>query len=243
MNQTETEASADTLLDVVEQLVRDTRQGRTVRAALDSSLERDLGLDSLARVELVLRVERACSVSLPERALYTAETPRDLLRLIHGSQGVRSLEPEKGIRSLVQAEPGALACAAETLLDALDWHVERHPDRLQVHLYAENGEEELSYAAIRRGAAGCASRLAGHGMQPGQTVAIMLPTGRDYLFSWRGEFRCRCILRRGRRRSKITCGATSASSATVAPQCSSPSRKRKPWRCCCAPKWNRCSRC
>ena len=186
MNHTEAEASADALLAVVDQLVRDTRHGRAVHTALDSSLERDLGLDSLARVELVLRVERAFNVSLPERALYAAETPRDLLRLVHGSQGVRRIEPEKSIRSLVQAEPGAVACAAETLLDALDWHAARHPHRLQVHLHAESGEEELSYAAIRRGAAAHASRLAAHGLQPGQTVAIMLPTGRDYLFSFFG---------------------------------------------------------
>ena len=185
MNQIETEATPDALLAVVDQLVRDTRHGREVHTALDSSLERDLGLDSLARVELVLRVERTFSVSLPERALYAAETPRDLLRLIHGSQGVRRAEPEKSIRSLVQTDSGDL-CAAQTLLDALDWHVARHPDRLQVHLYAEAGEEELSYAAIRRGAAACASRLAAHGLQPGQTVAIMLPTGRDYLFSFFG---------------------------------------------------------
>jgi acyl carrier protein len=188
MNQTETEAKAgaDALLAVVDQMVRDTGHSRAVRAALDSSLERDLGLDSLARVELVLRVERAFNVSLPERALYTAETPRDLMRLVHASLGVRRVEPEKNIRSLVQAERGAIACAAETLLDALDWHTAAHPERLQVHLYAEAGEEELSYAAIRRGASAHAGRLAGHGLQPGQTVAIMLPTGRDYLFSFFG---------------------------------------------------------
>ncbi|MFH1044021.1 MAG: AMP-binding protein [Pseudomonadota bacterium] len=188
MNQIETEAtaSADALLAVVEQLVRDTGHTRAMHIALDSSLERELGLDSLARVELVLRIERAFDLSLPERALYAAETPRDLLRLVHGSQGVRRVEPEKDIRSLVQAESGAIACQAETLLAALDWHAETHPERLQVHLYTETGEEELSYVAIRRGAAGCASSLAGHGLQPGQTVAIMLPTGRDYLFSFFG---------------------------------------------------------
>jgi acyl carrier protein len=186
MNQNETEPSAATLITVVDQMVRDTRHGQAAHAALDSSFERDLGLDSLARVELVLRVERAFDVSLPEHALYAAETPRDLLRLIHGSQGVRRAEPEKGIRSLVQAEPGELACTAETLLDALAWHAAKHPDRLQVHLYTESGEEELSYGAIRRGAARCASRLAAHGLQPGQAVAIMLPTGREYLFSFFG---------------------------------------------------------
>ncbi|MBE0620336.1 MAG: AMP-binding protein [Burkholderiales bacterium] len=188
MDHTATEAttSAEKLISVIEQMVRDTRQGQAVKVALDSSLERDLGLDSLARVELVLRVERAFDVSLPEHALYAAETPRDLLRLVHGSQGVRRAEPEKGIRSLVQAEPEALACKAETLLDALAWHAARHPDRLQVHLYTEPGEEELSYAAIHNGAAAYASRFAAHGLQPGQTAAIMLPTGRDYLFSFFG---------------------------------------------------------
>jgi acyl carrier protein len=44
---------------------------------LDSSLERDLGLDSLARVELVLRLEREFGASLAEQALAAAETPRD----------------------------------------------------------------------------------------------------------------------------------------------------------------------
>src|ERR1019366_10298455 len=179
MNQTETEATADALLALVDQMVRDTGHGRAPHAALDSSLERDLGLDSLARVELVLRVERAFNVSLPERALYTAETPRDLLRLVHGSQGVRRVGPEKDIRSLVQAEPGAVACAAETLLDALDWHAARHPEIGRAHVYAETGEEELSYTAIRRGAAAHARRLAGHGLQPGQTLAIMRHSGRD----------------------------------------------------------------
>jgi len=188
MNQTENEAKAgaDAMLAVVEQMVHDTGHGRAPRAALDSSLEREFGLDSLARVELVLRVERAFDVSLPERALYAAETPRDLLRLVRGSQGRRRVEPEKNIRSLVQAEPGVARCEAPTLLDALDWHTARHPDRLQVHLYAEASEEALSYAAVRRGAAGYASRIAAHGLQPGQTVAIMLPTGRDYLFSFFG---------------------------------------------------------
>ena len=188
MNQSEEEtaANAGIMLSVVGQLLMDTHHGRAVSAALDSSLERELGLDSLARVELVLRVECAFDVSLPERALYAAETPRDLLRLVHAGRGTRSTEPDKDIRSLVQAEAGAAACEAQTLLGALDWHASKHPDRLQVHLYAESGEEELSYAAINRGAAGCASRLAGHGLQPGQSVAIMLPTGRDYLFSFFG---------------------------------------------------------
>ncbi|MCX7141521.1 MAG: AMP-binding protein [Proteobacteria bacterium] len=184
-SETEPTASADAMVALVEQLVLDTH-GHAARAALDSPLERELGLDSLARVELVLRIERAFGVSLPERALYAAETPRDLLRLVRGSRGAHRAEPDKDIHSLVQADGGSAICTADTLLGALDWHVSMHPDRLQVHLYHETGEEEFSYAALRRSAAGCASRLSGYGLQPGQPVAIMLPTGRDYLFSFFG---------------------------------------------------------
>ncbi len=47
---------------------------------LDNSLEKDLGLDSLARVELLARIERHFGLVLPERIFTEAETPRDLLR-------------------------------------------------------------------------------------------------------------------------------------------------------------------
>ena len=186
MNQTETPASADTLLRVIEQLVHDTGHDRTPPVTLDSSIERDLGLDSLARVELVLRIERAFDVTLPEHALYAAETPRDLLRLVQGNRGTHREEHKKEVHSLVQTSPGAARCAADTLLESLDWHVAAHPDRLQVHLYTESGEIELSYAAIHRGAAGYASRFVAHGLEPGETVAIMLPTSRDYLLCFFG---------------------------------------------------------
>jgi acyl carrier protein len=46
----------------------------------DSSLERDLGLDSLARMELLTRLENRFGVRMPEQVLAIAETPRDLLR-------------------------------------------------------------------------------------------------------------------------------------------------------------------
>ena len=72
--------------------------------ALDSSLERDLGLDSLARVELVLRLEREFATSLPEQALASSETPRDLLRFLLASSGQAPHVADRTVASLVQSE-------------------------------------------------------------------------------------------------------------------------------------------
>ncbi|WP_201297032.1 acyl carrier protein [Billgrantia tianxiuensis] len=71
------------LLALLETLVRETRPDRSNAAPidLDSRLDRDLGLDSLARSELLLRVEQAFGIRLPESALL-AETPKALLELL-----------------------------------------------------------------------------------------------------------------------------------------------------------------
>src|SRR5688572_29815668 len=75
------------VLAVVATVAREARPHITVDVALDSSLERELGLDSLARVELVLRLEREFGSSLPEQALASSETPRDLLRFLLAAVG------------------------------------------------------------------------------------------------------------------------------------------------------------
>ena len=52
---------ADVLLETVRQLAAELhrRSSGEIPAMLDSSLERDLGFDSLGRVELLARIERA----------------------------------------------------------------------------------------------------------------------------------------------------------------------------------------
>src|SRR5512134_1984908 len=57
---------------------------------LDSTLEQDLGLDSLSRVELAVRIERAFGVSLPEQTLGEAVTLRDLLTALQDAPGITS---------------------------------------------------------------------------------------------------------------------------------------------------------
>jgi len=177
---------ANRLLAVVQEVAREARPNVQSYVALDSALERDLGLDSLARVELVLRLEREFSVSLPEQALATAETPRDLLRFLLAGAGHAPQAADKSVASLVQSEGVRPPTHAHTLIEALEYHVEKQPDRLSVFLYEEQKEVPITYKDLYQGALGYAARLAEAGLQPGQMVAIMLPTCKEYLYCFYG---------------------------------------------------------
>ena len=182
------EISPEHLLEVVAAVAREARPHVEPHATLDSSLERELGLDSLARVELVLRLEKEFGAALPEQALATAESPRDLLRFLLSSAGHAPHAAESSVASLVQAE-GVRAPSetqARSLTEALQYHVERQPERLTVFMYEERQEFPLSYRELWDGAMGYAAHLAQAGLQHGQMVAIMLPTCKEYLYSFYG---------------------------------------------------------
>ena len=77
-------SQTENLLNLIRQLVLELhpRRKRITRVKLDSLLDKDLGFDSLSRVELLLRIRRTYDVSLPDQILSRAETPRDLLQAI-----------------------------------------------------------------------------------------------------------------------------------------------------------------
>ena len=72
------------IIGVVRQLVAELRGRRagTVDVSPRSRLDRDLGIDSLGRTELILRIERALRVRLPSSAVAEVETIGDLLAAI-----------------------------------------------------------------------------------------------------------------------------------------------------------------
>ena len=77
------------LLQTAAELMNEVHPGATPppTPSLDQRLDSDLGLDSLARVELIARVEKAFGVSLPERAFAEADTLRDLLWAVQTAPG------------------------------------------------------------------------------------------------------------------------------------------------------------
>ncbi|HNM64986.1 MAG TPA: AMP-binding protein [Accumulibacter sp.] len=186
------EASAERLLQLVATMVEETRPGRQGRVSLGSHLERDLGLDSLARVELLLRLATEFGKSLPESALAEAETPADLWRLINGAGDLQ--EPAVvALDKAAQGETCEVPVQAATLVEVLEWYAERCPDRTHVLLYAsgagETGDfrpQPLSYGDLLSASRRIAAGLVARGLRPQQTVALMLPTGRDYLTSFFG---------------------------------------------------------
>jgi len=181
--------AASRLLEIVRALAQELHphRGRAARARLDSSLERDFGLDSLGRVELWGRVERAFGVRLPDALLGEARTPRDLLAAILAG-GARPSAPETKRVELVAAEPvETIPDGVATLLEVLEWHAQIHADRPHLVLRANaQGEEVVSYRALRDGARRVAAGLHARGHGPGESIAIMLPTSRGFFEAFFG---------------------------------------------------------
>jgi len=179
------------LLALLGELAREIRPSERLAATLtlDSHLERDLALDSLARAELLQRIERTFHARLDEQMLL-AETPRDLLALILGAGGEPAgptavgTGPMPGRESTVTGTPER----AETLLDMLDWHERSHPDRVAIQIQGndERIATTFTYASLVQGARTVAAGLQARGLQPSQTVALMLPTGADYFLGFFG---------------------------------------------------------
>jgi 1-acyl-sn-glycerol-3-phosphate acyltransferase len=181
-------ADADALLETLRQLAAELRPGRAaIHASLDGRLEQDYGFDSLGRVELFLRLERSFGVSLPEAVMASAETPRDLLRALLAAGSVHPLHAQAVERAAALASESATPDRAQTLAEVLEWHVQRHADRLHLVLLDDEGREEpVSYARLDAEARAIAAGLHERGLEPGHAVAIMLPTGTEYFYTFFG---------------------------------------------------------
>ncbi len=177
------------LIWCVRDLVQELQPDRAnIAVGIDSVLDRELGIDSLARVELFARIEQEFAVVLPETVFAAAETPRDLLRAVLGPKAATTAGPASE-PVVVAMDGGAVTVPsdAQTLNQVLDHLAAAHPDRTHVHFYADEGAEDiLTYDDLRHGARRLAAGLHAAGLAPGEPVAIMLPTSREYFFSFFG---------------------------------------------------------
>jgi 1-acyl-sn-glycerol-3-phosphate acyltransferase len=172
------EAIAARVVGIVRDLALELRpqRGRAPRVDLDSDLDRDVGLDSLGRAELLLRLDREFKVRLPDRLIGDARSPADLL------EGVLAASPTVPAPAAEPPEPGTLPQAVEptgaaTLLDVLAAHVAAHPERPHILLWqSDEADTVVTYGDLDRNARAMAHGLMLKGVRRGDRVAIMLPT-------------------------------------------------------------------
>jgi 1-acyl-sn-glycerol-3-phosphate acyltransferase len=189
----ETGAAADPgaierdVLAIVGGLVGELRGGTShVPVAPGSSLERDLGISSLERVELLLRLERRFGVRLPEETVASAETPADLVAALDRAAPASRDDVQRS-QIAVPAAATSAPVDARTLLEAVQWHVRATPDRVHIVLHDEtSGGRPITYRSLWDGALDVGAALAERGVAPGDTVALMLRTEEGFFRTFLG---------------------------------------------------------
>jgi non-ribosomal peptide synthetase component E (peptide arylation enzyme) len=139
------------------------------------------------------RIESELGVSLEPAALSQAETPHDLLRAIVAAPASASSpsmpEPTRD-DFRIEYPPATL----DTLVDVLDWHAERHGERLLVTIESQHGAAtHLTYARLRIDALAVAAGLVERGCGAGDAVAVMLPTGSEFFAAFYGALYAGCV--------------------------------------------------
>jgi len=163
-----------------------------------SQLDRDLGLGSLERVELLARLETAFEIRLPDRVAPEANTPEALARAILTSPGTNAEDVEAGsalrasvtVQKLHRAATDAGVLSAETLIDVLRYRAVHDAERAHL-LITEDGDTgernfTLTFGELYAAGNRCAAELARRGVPAGGRVALMLPTSRAFFVSYAG---------------------------------------------------------
>lgn len=180
------------LLRLIRELACSLHPGaRLSELTLDSDLEKDAGLDSLGRVELMLRLERHFQVRIGDETAVSARTPAELLKAIKAADPkTEEIDEAAPVEPPDQGGEPVEPTEAGTLSQVLDWHADRVGERQCLTLYESGGSlNTLSYSQLRDGAGEVAAGLRERGLGPGDRVALMLPTGLDFFFAFHGVLR------------------------------------------------------
>jgi fatty-acyl-CoA synthase len=169
-------------------------------------LERELGLGSLERVELMLRLADACGVRLPDRVVAEADTVEDLIEALRSEQARENAgggAPSGAKRNPSAAEAPARATTApavetppdfeqrvrraETLTEIVRLRGLGEPERAHIHLYDDKEQiHTITFGELYQRASSVAGELQRRGLEAGQTAAIMLPTCAEFYYTFAG---------------------------------------------------------
>ena len=186
-------ADEERVLEVVRELVADLGNEAALRSASGAShLDRDLGLGSLERVELLLRLEKKFGARLDEEVLAGADTVQDLVAALSATNGAPSVigvRAEAAVRAPGISFPGQAdgIPSAATFQEVLRHRGRTDASRTHLIFYEEEGESaSLTFGELLEGAERVAADLAKRGIGRGDSVALMLPTSRDFFLAFAG---------------------------------------------------------
>jgi fatty-acyl-CoA synthase len=179
------------VLDVVRALAQEVGGARAADAAAPSaSLERELGFGSLERVELLSRLESAFGRRLDDAHL-RLDTAAELARALAEAtdQGVHGAPPRApALKAAVSVAPAA------TVHESLWRRAQAEPERPHVYMREEDGREHtVTYGRLLSEASMIAGALRERGIGRGDRVALMLPTGFDFLRTFQGILTARAV--------------------------------------------------
>ena len=195
--QIEPTAARERVLDILGALLEELGStGALLILGPHSHLDRDLGLGSLERVELMSRLEAAFGVRLPDRVVAESNTPEEIaLALL----AVPESRPEpalsvSGIRSAINTQSLARSAStgvgvetAATLMDVLRHRAIHDAGRAHLHITEDDGREvTLTFGELYAAAQQCAAELARRGVPAGGRVSLMLPTSREFFVGYAG---------------------------------------------------------
>ena len=150
-----------------------------------ASLERELGLDSLARAELIARLNRELGIQLPDSAMTEAATPAALARMVDAAPVVGA--PARTTESREVHHQVRIAEGAATLVDVL---LARGTEDANVDLLvmreADGSERQLTYGGLLREALKVTAGLRARKVGRGDAVALMLPPGEGFFTAYIG---------------------------------------------------------
>lgn len=175
------------ILDIVHNFLEDLENERALLRGITihSELDRDLGIDSLGKVELFHRIEAAFMIQLQTTAIIDILTLTDLKNAI-----IRANPPQKISHQTFKTKIKKAAVNvsdSQTLVDVLLKFSSEAPDRPHIFFQEEpNLEKTITYGNLYLYASQLASGLLDKGIRSGDTVAIMLPTSEDFFYSFFG---------------------------------------------------------
>ena len=164
-------------------------------------LERELGLGSLERVELMLRLGNTCGVRLPDQVVAEADTVQDLIDAIlrenpsangtntgaGAASTAASVAAQPITRDVTPADLEEQIRKAETLTEVIRLRGRAEPNRAHIFLYEEDEKPRtITFGELYERSSAVADELRRRGLESGQTVAIMLPTCAEFFSTFAG---------------------------------------------------------